>query len=129
MMDMFKLVVDSILCYVEELVLDFFIKGLKNIILVGGFLDCKIIQKVMREKFKDFRVVILQEVGLVVLQGVVLFGENLFIVLERVSFFIYGIWQFCYFLDGDFLEYRMEIDGIFFCKNVFNVFVRSGQIF
>lgn len=43
MMDMFKLVVDSILCYVEELVLDFVIKGLKNIILVGGFLDCKII--------------------------------------------------------------------------------------
>lgn len=43
MMDMFKLVVDSILCYVEELVLDFVIEGLKNIILVGGFLDCKII--------------------------------------------------------------------------------------
>lgn len=43
MMDMFKLVVNSILCYVEELVLDFVIEGLKNIILVGGFLDCKII--------------------------------------------------------------------------------------
>lgn len=45
----------------------------------------QIIQKAMREKFKDFRVVIPQEAGLAILQGAVLFGENPLIVSERES--------------------------------------------
>lgn len=128
-MDMFKPAVDSILHHVDELVSDPVTEGLKNIILVGGFSDCKIIQKALREKFKDFRVVIPQEAGLAVLQGAVLFAENPLIVSERVSSFTYGTRQLRYFMDGDPPEYRTEINGVPYCKNVFNVLARSGQTF
>ncbi|XP_061164556.1 heat shock 70 kDa protein 12B-like [Saccostrea echinata] len=126
---MFKPAVDSILHHIGELLSDPVTGGLQNIMLVGGFSDSRIIQRTVKERFKDFRVVIPQDAGLAVLKGAVLFGENPLIVSERVSRFTYGTKQFRYFLDGDPSEFREEIGGVPYCKNVFNVLAKSGQTF
>lgn len=126
---MFKPAVDSILDHIEELVSNPVTQGLRNIILVGGFSDCKIIQEAVKEKFKRFRVVIPQEAGLAVMKGAVLFGHNPLIVSERVSPFTYGTKQLRYFLEGDPVEYKTEINGVPYCKNVFNTLAKSGETF
>ncbi|XP_062571662.1 heat shock 70 kDa protein 12A-like [Saccostrea cucullata] len=126
---MFKPAVDSILHHIGELLSDSVTSGLQNIMLVGGFSDSKIIQRTVKERFKDLRVVIPQDAGLAVLKGAVLYGENPLIVSERVSRFTYGTKQFRYFLDGDPSEFREEVGGVPYCKNVFNVLAKSGQTF
>ncbi|XP_048778297.2 heat shock 70 kDa protein 12A-like [Ostrea edulis] len=126
---MFKPAVDSILYHIGDLLSYPITQGLQNIMLVGGFSDSKIIEKTVKEKFKDYRVVIPQDAGLAVLKGAVLFGQNPLVVSERVSRFTYGTKQFRYFLESDPLELRKEIEGVPYCKNVFNILAKSGETF
>jgi hypothetical protein len=126
---MFKPAVESILHHIEELVSDPVTQGLHTIMLVGGFSESKIIERAVKEKFRDYRVVIPQDAGLAVLKGAVLFGQNPLIVSKRVSRFTYGTKQFRYFLDSDPQELREEIEDVPYCKNVFNVLAKSGETF
>lgn len=63
------------------------------------------------------------EVGLVVLKGVVLFGYNFNIILERVVKYLYGIVLFEKF---DYIIYKKEKKDNKYCKDVFDVYVRKG---
>lgn len=48
--------------------------GIKYIIIIGRFVDCKFVKDFFLEKFKIYCIIILFEVGFVFLKGVVYFG-------------------------------------------------------
>lgn len=49
--------------------------GIKDIIIIGRFADCKLVKDSLLEKFKTYRIIIPPEAGLASLKGAVYFGH------------------------------------------------------
>lgn len=78
--------------------------------MVGGFFEFEFVYQVIKKFFfrtKFFRV---NEVGLVVLKGVVLYGYSFGVILLRSCVFIYGVGFYRVFLKGyDFEDLKCKI--------------------
>ncbi|VDI73661.1 Hypothetical predicted protein [Mytilus galloprovincialis] len=67
------------------------VQGVENIILVGGFAECELVQKTIRSCFPSKRVIIPYECGLAVLKGAVMYGHKPSYISARVVAFTYGV--------------------------------------
>ncbi|XP_052791919.1 heat shock 70 kDa protein 12B-like [Mya arenaria] len=87
------------------------ISDVKNVLVVGGFAECAIVQAEMKERLLKVKkkLVFPPEAGLAVLNGAVLFGHEPTIIASRKTRFTYGL--------------KRKTDG----KNTFHIFIEKEE--
>ncbi|XP_071141784.1 heat shock 70 kDa protein 12B-like [Mytilus edulis] len=91
MINLFKPTVDNIISLMFEILKDKKVQNVTQILLVGGFSECRLIQDAVIKKFWDKKIIIPEEAGLSVLKGAVLFGHRPDYIQSRVLRFTYGV--------------------------------------
>ncbi|KAH3716326.1 heat shock 70 kDa protein 12A-like [Dreissena polymorpha] len=127
---MFTTPIEKITDHVTTLLKDPILQGVKTILLVGGFAESDIIQNAMKDKFSHrYNVIIPEEAGLAILKGAVIYGQNPCVVVTRRLAFSYGISIDVPFDDTTHpVERRFIRNGKEMCENVFDVFVKKGDV-
>ncbi|CAC5426153.1 unnamed protein product [Mytilus coruscus] len=74
--DLFKPTINSLLKHLEQLFRHPEVSEIQQIIMVGGFSECELVQKAMEDNFPNKEIFIPEEVGLAVLKGAVLYGHQ-----------------------------------------------------
>lgn len=124
----FRTAVDGVLKHIDAILSKKEFNDVKNIIMVGGFSECKLIQRAVREKFKSCRFIIPDAAGLAVLRGAVYFGHLPNAISRRVARYTYGIKICPPFKSGEHPEdKKITVDRSERCKNVFFPLVRRGD--
>lgn len=125
---LFKNAIDGIIKCVADIFTNKDFDDVKDVIMVGGFSDCKLIQKALREKFKTRNFIIPTEAGLAVLKGAVYFGHLPNAISRRAARYTYGI-QICRkFKPGEDPEdKKITVGGIDRCKDVLHPLVKRGE--
>lgn len=101
---------------------------LDAIIMVGGFSESGIIVKSVRDAFPDMRVIVPQDAGLAVVKGAVLYGHCPTAISSRLCKLSYGVAVRAVFKPDIHPEnQKSEVDGKFYCNNVFGKFVAAGD--
>ncbi|XP_052085783.1 heat shock 70 kDa protein 12B-like [Mytilus californianus] len=128
MIKLFKPTIDNILSLMYEILQDKKVRNITQILLVGGFSECRLIQDAVVKKFGNKKVIIPEEAGLSVLKGAVLFGHKPDYVQSRVMRFTYGVMTTQIFDPTEHDEkYREEICGQMRCKRLFAKFVAKNE--
>lgn len=124
----FQRATDGVVKCMEDILANKKFDDVRDIILVGGFSECTVIQKALREKFKSHRFIIPMEPGLAVLKGAVYFGHLPNAISRRVARFTYGV-QICpKFKPGVHPENKkITVGDVARCKDVLHPFVKRGE--
>ncbi|KAK3603240.1 hypothetical protein CHS0354_007570 [Potamilus streckersoni] len=126
--DFFRKPVHNITSFVRTLLQQHQLKGVKSIIMVGGFSECQMLQESIMSNFPEISIIIPQEPGSVVLKGAVIYGHNQGAIVERVCRYTYGIAGAKPFKKGlhreEFLE---ESDVGPLCSGVLIKVAEAGQ--
>ncbi|XP_062593151.1 heat shock 70 kDa protein 12A-like [Saccostrea cucullata] len=126
--EFFNHVIDKIVLKVEEMLLSEKAQGTDVILMVGGFSECDLLQKRIRESFPACRVVIPPDCGLAVLKGAVIFGFDPNMISARVVKYTYGVGTNTSFIEGTHPESKRTIqNGKVYCKDKFDIHVRKGD--
>lgn len=103
-------------------------KDVNTILLVGGFSESPMLQDAMRKNFKDKRLIIPEDAGLVVLKGAVIFGHNPVTIVSRIAKFSYGVRVYRDFIPGSHPDdKKLKVGDKWKCKDVFACHVKKGQ--
>ena len=73
---LFTPTIDSIITLMKNTVSNKSTNGLSNILMVGKFSECSLIQEAVKKAFPDSQIIIPDHAGLSVLKGAVLFGHR-----------------------------------------------------
>ncbi|XP_062612228.1 heat shock 70 kDa protein 12B-like [Saccostrea cucullata] len=125
--ELFKHCSESIVNHVKELLAHPFCDGVENILMVGGFSECKLIQEAIKNNFKNNRIIIPEEAGLAIVKGAVLFGHNPKTIVSRKTKWTYGVQSNRNFESGDPPEKKIKVGGIDKCKDIFSVHVGVNE--
>ncbi|CAC5405740.1 unnamed protein product [Mytilus coruscus] len=93
---LFKSTIDKLIQHLNKIFEKPELFDIKNVIMVGGFTECELVQMAVRNKFGgDRKIIIPDESGLAVLKGAVLFGHQKKKTYNRIFKKTYGIkgWQ------------------------------------
>lgn len=125
---LFKNAIDGIIKCVANILANKDFDDVKDIIMVGGFSDCKLIQRALREKIKTRHFIIPDEAGLAVLKGAVYFGHIPNAISRRAARYTYGV-QICRkFKPGEDPEdKKITVGGTVRCKDVLHPLVKRGD--
>ncbi|XP_053376407.1 heat shock 70 kDa protein 12B-like [Mercenaria mercenaria] len=109
-------------------------KGLKAVVLVGGFAESSIVVESIRQMigkdFPEIKVVVPSSPFKAVLKGAVLFGHNPMIFKSRISRETFGIGTNQIFdpkVHNDSRKFKHKETGKDCCEKVFHVHVRKDQ--
>ncbi|CAG2190450.1 unnamed protein product [Mytilus edulis] len=128
MINLFKSTVDNILSLMVGILKDKKVQSVTQILLVGGFSECRLIQDAVIKKFCDKEIIIPEEAGLSVLKRCCLFGHRPDYVQSRVMRFTYGVGTTRIFDPTKHDEkYRTEIEGQIRCYKIFSKFVSKNE--
>lgn len=100
----------------------------KTMFLVGGFSQALPLRKAIVDSFPEMRILTPRESELAIMKGAVTFAQNPNILSARVMAKTYGIdinEQFC--PEKHPVEKRTNIEGVFFCEDVFDALVREDE--
>ncbi|KAK3100136.1 hypothetical protein FSP39_015217 [Pinctada imbricata] len=127
--EFFKPAIDRILEHTSKVLEK--MKGVREIILVGGFAECHLVSDAIQDAFSDHRVLAPNDKSLAVLKGAVLFGQDpTGSVKTRMCNATYGISVMRFFLEGYDDEKKKDMNkGTPFCKDVFEPLAKIGQTF
>lgn len=129
MINLFKPTIDNILSLMYEILKEKHVINVTQILLVGGFSECRLIQDAVHQRFSDKRVIIPEQAGLSVLKGAVLFGHRPDYVQSRVMRFTYGMETTRIFNPKIHdVKYRKEVDGEIRCGKLFSTYVSKNEI-
>lgn len=128
MRTLFKPTIDSIISLMKEILRNKATSEVSQLLLVGGFSECILIQDAVKRNFKQKRVIIPEEAGLSVLKGAVLFGHRPEYVRSRVMRLSYGV-ETCHDFDPNIHDkkYIIEIVEPHKCGQIFNKIVEKDQ--
>ncbi|XP_061181980.1 heat shock 70 kDa protein 12B-like isoform X2 [Saccostrea echinata] len=102
--------------------------AVETILMVGGFAECEVVQKAVREGFKMKRVVVPDDAGISVLKGAVYFGHIPDAISRRTARYTYGIQSWPEFNPTKHPESKkVEVNGRARCKDVFFKYITKGQ--
>ncbi|XP_063415830.1 heat shock 70 kDa protein 12A-like [Mytilus trossulus] len=125
--DLFKSTTEALIKHIERMFRDEKLSDLENLIMVGGFSECELIQHRMKEKFgKHKKIIIPAEAGLVVLKGAVLYGHQPKVISSRILRRTYGIQS----LWGPHMQpesqksYLVDVNR---CKDLFFKYAKVGE--
>ncbi|CAG2202052.1 unnamed protein product [Mytilus edulis] len=74
--DLFKPTINSLLKHLEQLFRHPKVSDIQHIIMVGGFSECELVQRAMKDKFPKKKIIIPEEAGIAVLKGAVIYGHQ-----------------------------------------------------
>lgn len=127
--EFFNKVLDKIAVKVEEMLVSDTAEGTKVIIMVGGFSECELLQRRIRDSFPSCTIVIPQECGLAVLKGAVLYGHDPDIIAARVVKYTYGVGTNTRFIKDKHPESKKKlINGIEYCTDTFDIHVNKDML-
>ncbi|XP_078695282.1 heat shock 70 kDa protein 12A-like [Branchiostoma floridae x Branchiostoma belcheri] len=90
--EMFEPAASSIIEHISSLLRKPQLRDVKYFFLVGGFSGSPVLQKAIRDKFKnDYRILVPNEPNMAVVKGAVMFGETPKIIQTRISARTYGV--------------------------------------
>lgn len=82
---------------------------------------------VIREVFKDKKVIILKELELVVVKGVIMYGYNIKKIFVRVCKLIYGVKIILWFDKIKYFELKkIVVNEVECCDDIFDIYVFVG---
>uniref|UniRef100_K1PRX6 Heat shock 70 kDa protein 12A n=1 Tax=Magallana gigas TaxID=29159 RepID=K1PRX6_MAGGI len=126
--EIFDLTFTNLYTNVEKVLHNQNMKGIKDIILVGGFAQADFIVKQFKERFSRYNVIIPTDPVLAVLKGAVMFGQDIDIISSRITAHTYGFDSMRYFTEGiDPRSKKRKIDNTFYCVDVFEKTVAIGD--
>lgn len=126
--DLFKPTINSLLKHLDQLFRHPKVSDIQHIIMVGGFSECELVQKEMKDKFPKKKIIIPEEAGLAVLKGAVLYGYQPEKINKRILKKTYGIQSWPEWDSEVHPETkRVRIDGTDRCKDVFYKFAVKGE--
>nr|XP_034316125.1 heat shock 70 kDa protein 12B-like [Crassostrea gigas] len=125
---LFQNAIDGIIKCVADVLANKDFDDVTNIIMVGGFSECKFVQAALREKFKTRDFIIPADAGLAILKGAVYFGHLPNAISRRAARYTYGI-QICRkFKPGEDPEHKkITVGGMERCKDVLHPLVKRGE--
>lgn len=125
---LFQNAIDGIIKCVAKVLANKDFDDVTNIIMVGGFSECRFVQAALREKFKTRDFIIPAEAGLAILKGAVYFGHLPNAISRRAARYTYGI-QICRkFKPGEDPEdKKITVGGMERCKDVLHPLVKRGE--
>ena len=130
MKNIFKFVTDQIVEHVERIVSDPKVEGCSLMLLVGGFSESPMVQKVMRERFQteERRIIVPSEAGLSVVKGAAIAGHALNIVTDRFVRYDYGISKMVPFDPSKHPENHKQIlsDDSVWANDIFLIFMKRN---
>ncbi|XP_075247545.1 heat shock 70 kDa protein 12A-like [Convolutriloba macropyga] len=132
MYNLFKPTLESIVQVLDEIMQSPALSGssVDYMFLVGGFAESPVLQKHLRDTYKDkIQLIIPQGTSLCVLKGAVLFGLDPTIVRIRRPKVTYGVGVLNKFVDSKHDPKKRVIgkDGQAWVTDIFDPFVKSGQ--
>lgn len=126
-LSLFKSTSDNIVSLLKSIVQKGRLYNIAGIILVGGFAECKVVQKDVQTAFPGHNIVLQEDSGSVVLKGAVLFGYKSDYISSRIARYTYGIHKTSTFDKNKYPEHRKtNVEGRDVCKNVFDPFIRAN---
>ncbi|XP_062606366.1 heat shock 70 kDa protein 12A-like [Saccostrea cucullata] len=98
------------------------IKNIENILIVGGYGECTLLQERFKKEFPKLNIVIPNECSVAVIKGAVLFGHNPRAISARILRYSYGAAADNLFDPEIHPEENgyFDIDGIERCRNAFD---------
>lgn len=101
-------------------------RSVVQILLVGGFSECLLVQNAIKKEFSKCRVVVPKECDMAVLKGAVLFGHKPSFIASRITRYTYGI-KIDQRFNGDVhdVKFKQVSGGKEYCKNVFDVIMKK----
>lgn len=90
-MSWFESPINKTIAHMKKLLSEDKMKAVKQILIVGGFGECKLVQEKIRRQFQNKTVIVPNEAGLAVLKGAVRFGHLPQLVSSRVMKYTYGV--------------------------------------
>lgn len=128
MKNIFKPSIDNITSLIQSVLDSDALIDVSQILLVGGFSECLLIQDAIKTKFPNKKVIIPEEAGLSVLKGAVLFGHRPFYIESRKMKYTYGIELKDHFDSSEHDRKRLVmIDGIEYCDKIFEKLVTINE--
>ncbi|CAC5406609.1 unnamed protein product [Mytilus coruscus] len=83
--------INDVISLIKEIFRNKTLKDVTHLLLVGGFSDCQLMQKAVRQEFPEKRIIIPGEASLSVLKGAVLFGHRPNYITSRIMRRSYGV--------------------------------------
>ncbi|XP_062593072.1 heat shock 70 kDa protein 12A-like [Saccostrea cucullata] len=114
---------------VERIMISECNRGTDLILMVGGFSECELLQKGIKESFPRCKIVTPPDAGLSVLKGAVLYGHDPSIIQARAAKYTYGVAINKPFDTKIHPESKKKlVHGKLYCKDVFSLHVKRGDI-
>lgn len=127
--DLFKVTIDGIVKHLKEVFKEKNVQDVETILMVGGFSECELVQKAIKNNFKDKKVIIPEDPGLAVLKGAVYYGHVPKTIGRRVARYTYGIQSWPEFDPSKHPEAKkVQIGTKFRCRDVFFKYVTKGEL-
>lgn len=125
---LFRNAIDGIIECVANILTTKEFDDVNYIIMVGGFSNCGIVKKALREKFKTRRFIIPIEPDHADLKGAVYFGHLPNSISRRAARYTYGV-QVCHkFRPGEDPEIKkIKVNSLELCKDVLYPLVKRGE--
>lgn len=121
---LFKKTTDNIIEEVNAVLHNEITADLSQILLLGGFAECEIVQDALRQKFTQYRLIVLKQCELSIRKGAVIYGHDPYVIRYRCSRFTYGIETAQPFIQRLHKEeYEIFMEGQKLCRNLFEIVV------
>ena len=122
--EMFEPSIQSIISHVRDVIKSPKVQRLDKILMVGGFSECVLVTKAVKEEFRDIQVVAPDEPGLAVLKGAVIFGHSPEEISSRVMRCTYGVAVQSTFCEGYHEEEKkVKVGDEYYCRDIFGKFI------
>lgn len=119
--------IEKILKILESILKKEEMSDVKDVILVGGFAECGILQDKIRSTFDSRQVLIPLDCGLAVLKGAVLYGHRPSVIAVRLIRYTYGVDVTIRFNETCHSErHLIEIRGMKYCRDVFQTLIEKN---
>ncbi|XP_071120953.1 heat shock 70 kDa protein 12A-like [Mytilus edulis] len=124
--ELFTPTINGIIMVIKEILLS--VSGVTQILLVGGFSECILVQDAVRRSFEEshnIKVIVPKDAGMSVLKGAVLFGHRPNYIVSRKMRYTYGV-----FTMEDFNQkihdknYMIRVHGRVKCTKLFSPIIK-----
>lgn len=125
---LFKPCTEKLIDHIKKLHKEPRVKGTDIFLMVGGFSESKIMQRAIKDTFKDVTVIVPEDAGLTVVKGAVVFGHHPS-VKSRISKYTYGINISPPFDPARHPDdHRVTVGGVDRCRDVFKCYIHEGEL-
>ncbi|XP_071180502.1 heat shock 70 kDa protein 12B-like [Mytilus edulis] len=125
---LFQLTIDSLIKLMLDILSEKCCDGITQILLVGGFSQCMLVQKAVKDTFPKLTVIVPKDCDLAVMQGAVMFGHQPNIIAHRIARCTYGFRKKKTFDPAIHDQNHLEIvNGEAKCIGLFDAFLKRKQ--